>query len=111
METTESRMDHAMMNSQQTLLMISEFERELRECPPDWSAEMHRANDLSEREEQVFAYLGFGYSNRTIAQRLGITERTVKAHVAQILAKLGLESRLQAGIVSHQRRVNRRPSS
>lgn len=54
---------------------------------------------LSERELDVFRLLAKGASNRTIAARLAITERTAKAHVAQILAKLEVESRLQAGIV------------
>lgn len=56
---------------------------------------------LSERELDVFRLLARGASNRTIASRLAITERTTKAHVAQILAKLGVESRLQAGIVGY----------
>ncbi|MFE0253700.1 response regulator transcription factor [Streptomyces sp. NPDC059010] len=55
---------------------------------------------LSERELQVFSLLSHGYSNRELAALLGVTERTVKAHMAQILAKLGVESRLQAGLVS-----------
>ncbi|MES4909383.1 MULTISPECIES: helix-turn-helix transcriptional regulator [unclassified Streptomyces] len=63
-----------------------------------WGAAMARVPLLSERELDVFQLLGKGASNRTIATRLAITERTAKAHVAQILAKLGVESRLQAGI-------------
>ncbi|MFI1566630.1 LuxR C-terminal-related transcriptional regulator [Streptomyces sp. NPDC020490] len=59
---------------------------------------MARVPLLSERELDVFRLLGKGASNRSIATRLGITERTTKAHVAQILSKLGVESRLQAGI-------------
>ncbi|KUM74563.1 helix-turn-helix transcriptional regulator [Streptomyces sp. ISL-22] len=55
---------------------------------------------LSERELQVFLLLSHGYSNREIAALLGVTERTIKAHMAQILAKLGVESRLQAGLVA-----------
>ncbi|MFE5124756.1 response regulator transcription factor [Streptomyces sp. NPDC056669] len=43
---------------------------------------------LSAREAQAFVLLGAGWSNRRIALRLQVTERTVKAHVASILAKL-----------------------
>jgi DNA-binding CsgD family transcriptional regulator len=64
-----------------------------------WDAAMARVQQLSDRELDVFRLLAKGASNRTIAARLAITERTSKAHVAQILAKLQVESRLQAGIV------------
>ncbi|GAB3488201.1 helix-turn-helix domain-containing protein [Amycolatopsis cihanbeyliensis] len=55
---------------------------------------------LSRREMQVFRLLAEGKSNRRIAGVLRVSERTVKAHVAQILAKLDVESRLQAGLVA-----------
>ncbi|GAA2762262.1 hypothetical protein GCM10010103_13030 [Streptomyces paradoxus] len=64
-----------------------------------WDAAMARVQQLSDRELEVFRLLAKGAANRTIAARLAITERTAKAHVAQILAKLQVESRLQAGIV------------
>jgi DNA-binding NarL/FixJ family response regulator len=53
---------------------------------------------LSERETEVLRLLARGYANKTIARELGITERTVKAHVGSILAKLHLESRTQAAL-------------
>ncbi|SDM31029.1 helix-turn-helix domain-containing protein [Allokutzneria albata] len=65
-----------------------------------WQALINRLPQLSTRELEVLLLLGIGASNRRIATRLGVTERTVKAHVAQILTKLGVESRLQAGLVS-----------
>lgn len=55
---------------------------------------------LSERERAVFELLGVGCGNRSIACALGISEGTVKCHVTAILGKLGLESRLQAGLVA-----------
>ncbi|MEU3982373.1 helix-turn-helix transcriptional regulator [Streptomyces sp. NPDC026672] len=64
-----------------------------------WDAALTRVPLLSERELDVFRKLAEGASNRAIATQLVITERTTKAHVAQILAKLDVESRLQAGIV------------
>jgi DNA-binding NarL/FixJ family response regulator len=64
-----------------------------------WDAALTRVPLLSERELDVFRMLAKGSSNRAIATQLVITERTAKAHVAQILAKLDVESRLQAGIV------------
>ncbi|HEX4814566.1 MAG TPA: LuxR C-terminal-related transcriptional regulator [Nonomuraea sp.] len=62
---------------------------------------MRRALLLSPREIQVFLLLGSGLSNRAIAIKLNITERTAKAHLTRIMAKLEVESRLQAGLVSY----------
>lgn len=59
-------------------------------------AESHEV--LTTREREVFALLGEGLSNRHLSRRLAITERTVKAHVTQILEKLGMHSRLEAAI-------------
>jgi len=53
---------------------------------------------LSEREVEVLRLLARGYANKAIARELGITERTVKAHVGSILSKLQLESRTQAAL-------------
>ncbi|WP_234376558.1 response regulator transcription factor [Streptomyces sp. CB01201] len=57
-------------------------------------------NRLSAREKEVLYLLGTAASNVGIARRLGIAERTVKKHVANILAKLGVSSRLQAALVA-----------
>jgi len=51
---------------------------------------------LTPRELEVLALLGEGLSNRSIADRLGISERTAKFHASSILAKLGAESRAEA---------------
>jgi DNA-binding NarL/FixJ family response regulator len=53
---------------------------------------------LSEREVEVLRLLARGFANKAIARELGITERTVKAHVGSILGKLHLESRTQAAL-------------
>lgn len=58
------------------------------------------APSLTPRESATFELLGLGYDNRSIARTLSISERTVKRHVTAILAKLRLESRLQAGLVA-----------
>ncbi|WP_078966371.1 helix-turn-helix domain-containing protein [Streptomyces sp. WM6378] len=55
---------------------------------------------LTGREREVLHLLGVASSNMRIAHRLGISERTVKKHVANILEKLGLSSRLEAALVA-----------
>jgi DNA-binding NarL/FixJ family response regulator len=55
---------------------------------------------LSARERQIFEMLVTGPSNRQLARTLGITERTVKAHITAIMTKLGLRSRLQVGLAA-----------
>jgi DNA-binding CsgD family transcriptional regulator len=61
---------------------------------------MDKASLLTSRERVVFRLLGFGYDNRSIARELQISERTVKRYVTGILAKLELQSRLQAGLAA-----------
>ncbi len=51
---------------------------------------------LTAREREVLAMLGDGRSNRRIAAALGISENTVKAHVAAVFAKLGATTRTEA---------------
>jgi NarL family two-component system response regulator LiaR len=51
---------------------------------------------LTRREQEILALLGEGLSNRAIADRLSLSESTVRVHVYNILGKLGLEDRGQA---------------
>jgi NarL family two-component system response regulator YdfI len=60
------------------------------------------AVELSEREREVLAGAARGERNKEIAARLGITERTVKAHLASIFAKLNVDSRASAVAVAIQ---------
>lgn len=51
---------------------------------------------ISAREQEVLALLSVGFSNRQIAARLSISDSTVKTHLGNIYAKLGVESRIGA---------------
>ena len=55
---------------------------------------------LTSREREVLAELTHGRSNREIARALSIAEKTVKAHVSSVLAKLGVQDRTQAALLA-----------
>lgn len=57
---------------------------------------------LSRREREISALVAGGLTNRQIAERLGIAERTVEGHVERIRAKLGFRSRAQIAAWSAQ---------
>jgi DNA-binding NarL/FixJ family response regulator len=56
---------------------------------------------LSDREREVLVAIGQGWTNTEIAERLVLTESTVKKHVGRVLAKLGARDRIQAVIVAY----------
>lgn len=62
---------------------------------------------LTGREREVLAGVARGLSNRAIASELGITERTARTHVSNILAKLGLASRTQAALLAAEHGIGR----
>jgi len=56
------------------------------------------ASELTERELEVLRFIARGLNNREIAEKMVISEKTVKTHVSNILGKLNLEDRTQAAI-------------
>lgn len=57
---------------------------------------------LSDRERDVLVFLAQGHSNKDIAEKLVITEGTVKNHVSKILSKLQAENRTQAADIARR---------
>ncbi len=60
---------------------------------------------LTDREKDVLRLLGRGLSNKEIATELGITERTARTYVSNILGKLGLASRTQAALYAVEHKL------
>jgi DNA-binding NarL/FixJ family response regulator len=58
------------------------------------------ATELTARETEVLALIARGRANKVIARELGISEKTVKAHVGRVLAKLGVADRTQAALLA-----------
>jgi DNA-binding NarL/FixJ family response regulator len=66
---------------------------------------------LTEREREILALIGEGLTNRQIGQRLYLAEKTVKNHISRLLAKLGVERRIQAAVIATQARDRLRGDS
>ncbi|MFJ4848313.1 MULTISPECIES: response regulator [unclassified Streptomyces] len=64
---------------------------------------------LSPRELEILDLVGEGLTNREIAQRLFVSEKTVKNHISRLLGKLGVERRIQAAVLATQHRPEGSP--
>ena len=61
-----------------------------------------RGDRLTDREREILRLLAVGHPNKAIAAELGISERTVKYHVSEILARLGATNRAQAIVLAQR---------
>jgi DNA-binding NarL/FixJ family response regulator len=73
-----------------------------RRAAPRRAEALRRIAGLSDRERQVLQLLGSGGSNLELAQRLFVSEATVKTYVSRLLTKLELVNRTQAAILAHE---------
>ncbi|MCU1458725.1 MAG: two component transcriptional regulator, LuxR family [Actinomycetia bacterium] len=64
----------------------------------DAKRERPTPRELSAREEEVLRLVAEGLANKQIARRLGITERTVKAHLTSVFNRIGVQDRTQAAL-------------
>jgi DNA-binding NarL/FixJ family response regulator len=91
-----------------TRRLLSKFARHLP--GPGEPADRHdpRVELLTPRERELLVEVARGFSNAEIAERLVVTEATVKTHVGSILAKLGLRDRVQIVVFAHEHGLVRR---
>jgi DNA-binding NarL/FixJ family response regulator len=79
-----------------------------RYVPPEIASEMtkhFKADELSPREIEVLRSIAGGRSNKIVADRLEISEDTVKGHMRSILAKLDANDRLDAVLIAMKRGI------
>jgi len=65
--------------------------------------ERQQTRELSPRETEVLILLTRGMANKQIAQRLGISEKTVKAHLISVFQRIGVADRTQAALWAERR--------
>ena len=82
-----------------TRRLLTEFAHQLpgSEKPPD-----ARIDSLTPRERELLVEVARGLSNAEIAERLVLSEATVKSHVGSILGKLGLRDRVQIVVFAYE---------
>jgi DNA-binding NarL/FixJ family response regulator len=79
-----------------------------KRVPPEVAAQLaeHLSDEaLTEREVEVLRHLAGGNRNRDIAERLFISEETVKVHVKHLMEKLGASDRTQAVAIAVRRGI------
>jgi two-component system, NarL family, response regulator DevR len=74
--------------------------RSLRAEPVETPAVAPELAGLSPREREILALIGDGLTNREIGKQLYLSEKTVKNHISRLLAKLGVQRRVQAAVLA-----------
>jgi DNA-binding NarL/FixJ family response regulator len=64
-----------------------------------------RAGSITPREMQIIAMVGRGLSNKHIGSELGIREQTVKNHLGRVMAKIGVENRVELAVFARTNRI------
>jgi DNA-binding NarL/FixJ family response regulator len=88
----------ALLDPAVTRRLVSEFARLRPTLPPRPDA----LNELTPRELEVLRLVAEGMSNGEIAERLVVSDETVKTHVSRVLSKLHLRDRTQAVVVAYE---------
>ncbi len=92
----------SLLDARSTAALLGRIRREREQGDP--------VRSLTEQERTVFDYIGEGLTNRQIAEKMFLAEKTVKNYVSHLLAKLGLERRTQAAVLATRLRKPGAPS-
>ncbi len=95
----------AVVSPRVTRRLLEEYAHQLPDLSPtekDATSVPPVLRELTEREREVLLAVADGLSNAEIAERLYVSEATVKSHVGRILSKLGLRDRVQAVVLAFQ---------
>ena len=94
----------ALIDPEITTKLLREFSRLAapEAAPPRQALSDDRLALLTDRELAILRLLGGGRTNQEISQRLAISVGTVKNHISNILSKLDVRDRTQAGLVAQQ---------
>ena len=85
-----------------TRRLLDAYAHHLPGAPGEPASPAHpRLRALTEREFEILVAIGQGWSNGEIAERLVLSESTVKTHVGRVLAKIGARDRIQAVILAY----------
>ena len=90
----------SLLDARTTSALLNRIRRERGQGDP--------VRTLSDQERAVLELIGDGLTNREIAERMSLAEKTVKNYVSHLLAKLGMQRRTQAAVLATQLR---RPST
>ncbi|GAA0250508.1 response regulator transcription factor [Saccharothrix mutabilis subsp. mutabilis] len=92
----------SLLDARSTTALLNRIRRERDEADP--------VRGLTEQERVVLDHIGQGLSNRQIAERMFLAEKTVKNYVSNLLSKLGLQRRTQAAVLASRLRAPTRPA-
>jgi DNA-binding NarL/FixJ family response regulator len=94
----------AVVSPRVTRRLLDTFAHQLPSAPgsPGSATAPDELDELTDREREVLVTVAEGLSNAEIAERLFVSEATVKSHVGRILAKLQLRDRVQAAVYAYE---------
>jgi DNA-binding NarL/FixJ family response regulator len=92
----------AVVSPRVTRRLLDTFAQQLSADDAGVEHETTELDELTDREREVLIEMAEGLSNVEIAERLFVSEATVKSHVGKILTKLGLRDRVQAAVFAFQ---------
>ena len=98
------------MSGEALLSAVQKVARGERLIPPELLSPGTASSDmraspmdrLTHREREVLELVAGGADNLQISARLGITERTVKAHVSNLYRKMGVQNRVEMAMIAYQ---------